>query len=197
MTAQWIWILCLNCLVKPIKASILIQARGEKKPYPITHCPVSFYSNTGISLDNGWKGYQRREKRWFLTEMGLKADYATCVENSKPLPKDNNCCAPPEANEQDLQDRCHPSLKMFRNQGRYGFRGSHSSSGLQEVEQRLASQGSSVPAGAGVAQAASHGSVPSLQIAHSAGTLRHARQNPHCCALPFCITCSQSDSWVI
>lgn len=101
MTAQWIWILCLNCLVKPIKASILIQANGEKKPYPITHCPVSFIAiqEKGISLDNGWKGYQSREKRGFLTETGLKEDYATCMWNNKPLSKDNNCRAPPQANE--------------------------------------------------------------------------------------------------
>lgn len=99
MTAQWIWILCLNCLVKPIKASILIQAREKKIPtqLPIALCP--FVTIQKFLLGNGWKGYQSWEKRWFLTEMGLKQDYSTCVWNNKPLSKDDNLCAPLQANE--------------------------------------------------------------------------------------------------
>lgn len=50
-------------------------------------------------LDNGWKGYQSWEKRWFLTEMGLKQDYSTCVWNNKPLSKDDNHSAPLQANK--------------------------------------------------------------------------------------------------
>lgn len=43
--------------------------------------------------------------------------------NNKPLSKGNNCCAPPQTNEPRFANQCHPSLRMFRSQGSYGFKG--------------------------------------------------------------------------
>jgi len=46
--------------------------------------------------------------------MRSKQDYSTCVWNNKPLSKDDDRCAPLQANKLDFQDLSHQYIKMFR-----------------------------------------------------------------------------------